>query len=247
VSFDQPLGLLLLVLVGAVTAALNTVAGGGSFLTLPILIMLGLPAGVANATNRVGILAQALAAIAGFHHAERLPWSFALRAVAPAGLGSIVGAWLAVIVPDRQFEHVLALLMLGVTVWTVLAPPRPPSDQPRLGAAALGVGFFAVGIYGGFVQAGVGFFVLALTGIAGLDLVRGNAVKVVTTLVLTVIPLSVFVISDRVAWAPGVALAIGGLVGGALGARLSVAAGHRGLRIIVTLAIVAFAVALLLR
>ncbi len=246
-SFDQPLGLLLLVLVGAVTAALNTVAGGGSFLTLPILIMLGLPAGIANATNRVGILAQAVAAIAGFHRAERLPWSFALRAVVPAALGSIVGAWLAIVVPDRQFEQVLALLMLGVTVWTLLAPPRPPSAAPQLGNVALAAGFFGVGIYGGFVQAGVGFFVLALTGIAGLDLVRGNAVKVVSTLVLTIVPLAVFVVSDRVAWAPGLALAVGGLAGGALGARLSVAAGHRRLRVIVSAAIIAFAAALLLR
>jgi uncharacterized membrane protein YfcA len=244
---DQPLGLLVLVVVGAITAALNTVAGGGSFLTLPILIMLGLPAGVANGTNRVGILAQAIAAIATFHQADRLPWRFAARALVPAALGSGAGAAIAMAMTDRIFERVLAVLMLAVTAWTVLAPRHAVVDEPRLGGLTTFLGFLAVGIYGGFVQAGVGFFVLALTSLAGLDLVRGNAVKVVVTLVLTIVPLLLFASSGRVAWAPGIALATGGVVGGTLGARLAVAIGHRPLQIVVTVAIVAFAVLLLLR
>lgn len=244
---DEPLGLLLLVVVGAVTAAINTVAGGGSFLTLPALILLGLPAGVANGTNRVGILAQAIAAISGFHRAERLPWRFALGATLPAVVGSLGGAALAVAIPDRTFERVLAVLMLAVTAWTVLSPRHAVADEPKLGPLTTLLGFFAVGIYGGFVQAGVGFFVLALTSLAGLDLVRGNAVKVVVTLVLTLGPLAIFAASGRVAWMPGLALALGGVVGGHGGARLAIAAGHDILRAVVSVAIVAFALLLVLR
>ncbi len=112
---------------------------------------------------------------------------------------------------------------------------------------ALAAGFFAVGTYGGFVQAGVGFLVLAATTAAGLDMVRGNAVKVLTILCLTGLALAVFAYHGKVWWSYGLALAAGTMVGGALGARLTVLKGHRWVQSFVTATVLIFAVLLWLQ
>jgi uncharacterized membrane protein YfcA len=106
------------------------------------------------------------------------------------------------------------------------------------------VGFFLMGIYGGFLQAGVGFLALALTSVAGLDLVRGNAVKVFTVMLLTILSLVVFAGAGQVDWRAGLALGLGNVLGGAVGVRVAVLKGHKWLEHVVTVTIVIFAVLL---
>lgn len=246
----MPASLPFLLLAGAgfLASVLNVIAGGGSFLTLPILIFLGLPAGVANGTNRLGILAQNLTAVWSFRRHRLLGGSVAWGACVIATGGAAVGTWLALSVSDALFKRTLAVLMVAVTLWTLLAPPPRLRDAlPSLASSrgmAVGLGFFAAGVYGGFVQAGVGFLLLAVTTLAGLDLVRGNALKVASILAFTVLALTGFTVAGRVAWAEGAALAAGSLVGGVVGARLTVLKGHRWVRRVMTAAVLAFAVAL---
>ena len=243
----HPLTVLLLVGAGFVAGTLNVVAGGGSFLTLPVLIFAGLPPTVANATNRVGILIQNVGGVAGFHRYRVLDWRWGLRVSVPSVAGAAVGTWAALRISDAAFQHVLALLMLGVTLWTLLRPHAPAAGDGRArGGAVTFAAFFLVGIYGGFVQAGVGFFVLAITSLAGLDLVRGNAVKVLVILLLTVLSLAVFAVNGRVDWPSGLVLGVGNLAGSLLGVRLTVLKGQRWVRAVVTGAVVVFAVKLLL-
>ena len=106
------------------------------------------------------------------------------------------------------------------------------------------MGFLAVGLYGGFIQAGVGFLLLALTSLLGLDLVRGNAVKVLLVLVQTAVSLAIFTLGGKVAWVPGLALAVGSALGGHVGVRITVRKGHAWIRRVVTVTIVLFAVRL---
>ena len=234
----------LLVLVGAVAASVNVVAGGGSFLTLPILIVLGLPPSLANATNRVGVVVQSAGAVWGFGRRGMLDWRSALWAGLPACLGAIAGPWLALVVGDAAFKRVLAVLMVAVTLLTfswsgrVAGPPRshPPAWTP--------LAFVLVGLYGGFVQAGVGFFILAVTSAVGLDLRRGNIVKVLCVSLLTTLSLAIFASQGRVVWPAGLALATGSVVGSELGVRLALRTPERGLRAIVTAAVLLFAVRL---
>lgn len=241
---------------GLVAGALNVVAGGGSFLTLPVLIFLGLPPTTANGTNRVGILVQNVGAVWGFHRHRVLPWSWTVQAAAPAVVGAALGTWAALVVGDESFQRILAVLMVAVTLFSLLDPakrwgrktdpdgdgmPPPPTGWGRWGFMA---GFFLVGVYGGFVQAGAGFFILAVTGLAGLDLVRGNALKVLTVLIFTVLSLAIFAWQGEVWWLPGLVLAAGTLLGGQLGVRLTVLKGHRWVKGVVTVAVVAFAVKL---
>ncbi|HVS03337.1 MAG TPA: sulfite exporter TauE/SafE family protein [Thermoanaerobaculia bacterium] len=251
---------------GAVASVINVLAGGGSFLTLPVLIFAGLPAVEANATNRVGVLAQNAVAVWGFHRFRVLGWRWAGVVAVPAVLGAVLGTWAALVIPDETFERVLAVLMVALTLWTLLrrqdrrtaaiagAPPTGPlpvAGRPGAPAAAthplLLLGFFLVGVYGGFVQAGVGFLVLAATSLAGLDLVRGNAIKVLAILALTLLSLGIFAWQGAVRWPEGLALALGSVLGGQIGVHLTVLKGHRWLQRVVTATVVLFAVLLWLR
>jgi uncharacterized membrane protein YfcA len=234
-----------LVAVGFVASALNVVAGGGSFLTLPALIFLGLPAGEANATNRVGVVAQNAAAVWGFHRHRVLDWRWTLGVTAPGLIGAGIGAWLALRVDDKDFQRFLAFTMVGTTLWTLARPLRRSSGTPAPAARWVinGVAFL-VGIYSGFVQAGVGFLFLALTTLAGLDLVRGNAAKVLSALFQTLLSLSIFAASGKVRWEAGSALALGSLAGSLLGVQLTVLKGHRWLERVVAVTVILFAIRL---
>ncbi len=234
---------------GLVAGTLNVIAGGGSFLTLPILIFLGLPPTVANGTNRVGIFLQNVAAVWGFNRHRVLDWRYVVWAAVPATFGAALGTWAAVRIGEDAFRNVLAFLMIGVTLWTLWDPLKKgrrllaEGEKPRV--APLAAGFFLVGIYGGFVQAGVGFLILATTTLAGLDLVRGNAVKVLSVLIYTALSLAIFAWQDKVVWDLGLALAAGTVAGSQLGVRLTVLKGHRGVKAVVTAAVIVFAVKLL--
>ena len=237
--------LLLLALAGFVSSALNIVAGGGSFLTLPLLIFLGLPASQANATNRVGVVAQNVSDVLGFHRLGVMDWGFARRAILPCVVGAALGAWAALHVSDRELRRSLSVLMLAMTLFTLADPGRWRAAVPDRARAVLSfTGFLAVGVYGGFIQAGVGFLLLALTSLLGLDLVRGNAVKVFLVLVQTAVSLAVFVVGGTVAWGPGLALALGSVLGSQVGVRLTVLKGHAWVKRVVTVTIVLFAVRL---
>ncbi|MEJ2311438.1 MAG: TSUP family transporter [Gemmatimonadales bacterium] len=234
--------------VGVVAGTLNVIAGGGSFLTLPLLIFLGLPPTVANGTNRVAILVQNVGAVWGFHRHRVVEWRWLAVASPPAIVGAVIGSWAALQIGDEAFQRLLAGLMVVFAVWVLWNPLRgaDDSDVARQGGrrAVVAAGFFMVGLYGGFVQAGVGFLILAVTTLAGLDLVRGNALKVL--LVLTYIPITllIFGLGGKVAWTAGFALAAGNLLGGLVGVRLTVLKGHRWVRRVVIVAIIAFALKL---
>ncbi|HSR52727.1 MAG TPA: sulfite exporter TauE/SafE family protein [Acidobacteriota bacterium] len=233
---------------GLLAGALNVVAGGGSFLTLPLMIFLGMPADVANGTNRVGILLQNVGAVWGFHRYRVLPWSFLLLAGLPSMAGSALGAALALWISPESFKNILAILMVAVSLWTLWDPLsglQKPEELSRNRRLWLVVAFFAAGLYGGFIQAGVGFLLLAATTLAGLDLVRGNAVKVLSVLLFTCVSLAIFVWQGKVLWLPGLSLAAGTALGGLAGVRLTVLKGHAWVRWVVTATILIFAFKLL--
>jgi uncharacterized membrane protein YfcA len=235
----------ILVAAGIVASVLNVIAGGGSFLTLPILIFLGLPTVAANGTNRLGVLMQNASAVWGFHQARVLDWRWALTASVPALAGAAIGTWAALHVGDDLFRRILAGVMVTVTLATLVAPdPRTERAAHPSSSAAVALGFLLVGLYGGFLQAGVGFLVLAITTAAGFDLVRGNAIKVLTVMIVTVLALGIFAANGSINWPLGIALAIGNAVGGLIGVRLAVTKGHRWLKAAVTITVIAFAIRL---
>jgi uncharacterized membrane protein YfcA len=242
-------GLVVCIGLGFISGVLNILAGGGSFLTLPVLLFLGLPAPIANGTNRVGVLAQNVGGTIGFHRHGVLEWRWAALVSIPSVIGAVIGVWGALRVPDFAFRRILAVAMLAATLWTLLSKRRSPAGtgRPTRGPfhPAMLLGFFIVGLYGGFLQAGVGFFVLALTSLAGMDLVRGNAVKVMNVMLLTMVSLAIFAGTGHVDWPLGLALGTGNFLGSTVGVKLAMLRGHRWLERVVTITIVVFAILLL--
>ena len=237
---------LLLFAVGTIAATVNVMAGGGSFLVLPVLIFLGLPPAVANATNRVGVVTQTLSSAAAFHGAGLLDRRLAWHACLPAAAGSLLGAWMALLVSDAAFRRTLAVVMLVLTLASFLTRKGPQVESDDVAAPTwLPAAFFGVGVYGGFIQAGVGFLILGITSALALDLVRANALKTLVVLVLTALSLGWFVSQGAVHWPSGLALAAGNALGGVLGVRMTVLVGHHWLQRIVTVTIVVFAAMLL--
>ena len=236
--------------VGLVAGVLNVIAGGGSMLTLPVMIFLGLPPTVANGTNRVAILIQNVGAATSFKRRGLIPRGWLVLAVPPALFGAVAGTLAALRVGDVAFQRFLALAMVGATAWMIWNRDTPDATEdaaPPTGARRIAfmAAFFLVGVYGGFIQAGVGFLILAATTAGGLDLIRGNAVKVTLVLAFTPLALAFFAWNGKVDWAMGFALAAGNLVGALVGVRVQVLKGHRWVRGFVTVMIVAFAVRLL--
>ncbi len=230
------LQLLPLSAVGFVAGFLNVFAGGGSLITLPVLLWLGFPAPVANASNRIGLVAQNIAASTAFHRGGLLPVALVARLVLVALPGVALGAFVAIDVDERLFRRVLAGVLL-FTLWTLLRggfrPPRGPRLSRRRRVVLYG-SFFVMGFYAGFIQAGLGFLLIAvLSGIGGLDMVRTNAVKVAFVLLVQALALTIFALAGTVDWAAGAGLAMGGTLGAWTAAHWQMAKGSPWVRRVV--------------
>jgi hypothetical protein len=216
----------LLAAIGLLAGFLNVLAGGGSLLTLPALIFLGLPAATANGTNRIAILSQNIFATTSFRRHGVLPLKLALLCTVPALLGSYLGANLAITIDDQLFQRLLAVIMLGVLLFNTLDPMqrwrRTELHLSRRRIAALLLCFFVIGVYGGFVQAGVGFLIISALLAQGLDLVRINAVKVFVIGIFTLVALAVFIQHSQVNYGLGLALAAGNSIGGIIATRMAI-------------------------
>jgi uncharacterized membrane protein YfcA len=241
---------ILIIFIGFISGFLNTVAGGGSLITLPILIFMGLPGSVANATNRVAILAQNIFAVTGFNSkGVKLPFPYSLYLGLASLAGGFIGARLAVDINDSLFNRILAVVMIMVVTSIVLEPKTKKENRPqRLGfiPQALGVlSFFFLGIYGGFIQAGIGFLVIAvLTRINHFNLITTNYVKVFAAIVYTGVSVLIFTLEDKIIWITGLTLAIGQGFGGWYASRWSVDKGEVWIKRILVIAVIVLAIKL---
>lgn len=242
------LELLFLIFIGFIAGVINTLAGGGSLLTLPMLIFLGLPPNVANGTNRVAILIQNIFGTAGFKSKGVSAYPYSLYLGISALLGSIIGAQIAVDIKGETFNKILAVVMLLVVASMIYKPKNLQNIPERLTGKYLWLGiitFFFIGIYGGFIQAGTGFFILmALTSINRFSLVKSNAAKTVVVLIYTVAALAVFVYYDKVNWKYGLILSIGNASGAWLASRWSVKKGDNLIRIFLIIIVIVMAIKL---
>lgn len=209
---------------GVVAGVINTMAGGGSFITIAALLFAGLPPDVANATNRLGVALQSGIASDQFRRAGRLDTAAALRLAPSAVLGALLGSWLSIDIDVESLRQIIGGVMLVMLVVVLVQPKRWLDGQISARHPALQhLGFFCIGVYGGFLQAGVGIFLLmGLALLAGLDLVRANGVKLVLVFLYTVPALILYAANGLVDWAAGGSLALGGVAGGILGARVAV-------------------------
>lgn len=215
--------------IGILAGFINVLSAGGSMLTLPLLMFMGLPPQAANATNRVGIVLQSVSAVGHFRRAGASQFALSLRLAVPAVVGSLLGAWLAVGISDALFEAILIVVMLGAAVMMLL--PQPRIDAQPLTVEQLTPGVYlamlCIGLYGGFIQVGVGvLFIVVLHRMLRIDLGQVNVFKVLIVLLYTLPALAVFVLNDEVRWRYGLVLAAGTMTGAWLAVRVNM--GPRG-------------------
>ena len=244
----SPYHLLLLVPIGTVAGFINVVAGGGSLITLPVLMLLGMSAATANGTNRVALVGQNLVAMFNFYRKGFRDLKLGLLLGLPAIVGAVLGARIAIRVDDLLFRRILSgvmLLVLAGILFKRKSTAEKPQSEPLRWPPLQLVLFLLIGIYGGFIQAGVGYLLIfALSVVGNLSLVRTNSIKVIVVGLYMVPSLAVFVVSDRVQWLPGLVLTAGNSLGGWLGSTFSVKRGDRWIRVVVAVAITAMAIKL---
>lgn len=230
------------ILVGFLAGFINTLAGGGSALSLPMLIFLGLPANVANGTNRIAILLQNVVGTAGYHREKVLDIRKGLALGIAAILGAIPGALFAISLNEFVMRRVVGGVLIVMLILIVFKPGIWLKAQAGQVASSNKwvsfIVFFLIGAYGGFIQAGVGFFLLAgLVLVEGMDLVRSNAIKVFLILLYTPLALLIFILNDQVDYKLGLILAIGNMAGAWIGSKVAVSWGPKFIRWVLIVAL----------
>ncbi len=234
-EFEPSYSILLLAL-GFMAGIINTLAGGGSNLTLPALMVMGMPADMANASNRVGIFLQSLWGSKAFFQHGELPLDDIKDIFIPLSIGGIFGALAASYAPVVYLKPVLLITMVSMSLIILI---RPSVVMPKPGTPINAVRetpsswfwLFISGFYGSFVQAGVGFvLIITLAGSLRYDLVKSNALKLLCTLGFTTIALSIFILRDQVAWIPGLILAASMMAGAHYGVKLAIKAQPKQLK-----------------
>ncbi len=235
---------LALLISGVIVGFINTLAGGGSVISLSLFLFLGLPVDVANGTNRIAIVLQNLSSVGTFRRNKLIDFSYANKLAIPAVMGSIAGAQLAVNIDKTLVERVFAVMLVVVAAFMLINPKHylhgQPAKQNQKVSPLHIVLFFLIGLYGGFIQVGVGYFLLAaLVMGAGLDLVKANAIKVWIVLLYSPVALAVFMANGAVHWTYGLMHGIGNIGGAVLASQLAVKKGVNFVRwvIIVVIAI----------
>jgi uncharacterized membrane protein YfcA len=226
-----------LILAGILTGFINTLAGSGSLITLPLLMFMGLPANVANGTNRVGILLQSAVGAASFRQSKVFEYREGLWLALPATAGSLIGAIAAVNLSSRIMEMVIGFLLLFMFFIVLYKPEKWITEKagniegrPRFWQLLI---FFLIGLYGGFIQAGVGFILLAgLVFGAGVNLTKANALKVFIVFFYTTVALVVFIVNRQVDYLAGFVLASGSMLGAYIATRFAIKNGPKIVRII---------------
>jgi hypothetical protein len=239
----------LLIGVGFVVGFINTIAGGASLISLPFLIFLGLPPAVANGTNRVAIVVQTVMGVMGFKSKGVSTFPFNIYLGLSALLGSVLGAYIAIDIKGETFNRILAIIMVAVVLIIIFKPKINLEElSERVQGKYLWIGliaFFFIGIYGGFINAGIGFIILLfLHYVNHLSLVRANATKVAVVLMYTLAALAVFVFNDKVIWKVGLVLAIGNGLGAWVSSRISVDRGDGFIKAFLIIMVIAMAIKL---
>jgi len=238
------------IFVGLLCGFINTLAGSGSLISLPMLIFLGLPPSVANGTNRIAILLQSLVGLLAFHKKKQLDVKRGSLIAVSAVLGSVVGAFIAANTNDVHLEKAIGIIMLIMLAFMFIKPEkwkRTTSLFPTQKIKPLQyVLFFAIGLYGGFIQAGAGVFLLiALVMGAGYDLIKANAIKLLIIFLFTPFTLSIFIFYGQVDFAWGMILAAGNMIGAWLAAKYAITWGPAFVRPVLIIMMLAGGIELL--
>ena len=235
--------IIIIIVAGILVGFINTLSGGGSVISLSLLLILGLPANIANGTNRISIFFQTLSSVTSFTRQKMFDSLRPFWLAIPATIGSVLGAWTAVDVNERVIEIAMAVAMVIMVFFLFYKPDKWLKENPVMLAGPIRwwqlVIFFAVGFYGGFIQVGVGYFLLmSLVLGVGYDLVKANAVKNLIVFLYAIFALLVFVIDGQVHYLYGLILSAGSVVGALIASYLAVKKGAGFIRAVIVASVI---------
>jgi len=244
--------ILLILCSGIIAGFLNMLGGGGSLLTIPVLIFLGLDPIVANGTNRIAVIVQCMIGITNFRRKGFFYPKLSIILGVPAILGSIFGAMFAVSISGDLFEKILGIVMIIVLILILISPEKKiikEIDKKNFDTFQLIysiIAFFGVGFWGGFINAGVGFIIImALKIITDMSLVKINSIKIFIIFIYTSFSLMVFLFNGKVDFILGFSLAIGYSIGAYIGSNFAVSKGDKWIRIFLIVTVLAMSARLL--
>ncbi len=231
-----------LIISGLLVGFINTLAGGGSIISLSILMFLGLPPGIANGTSRIAITLQTITATINFRKQKILDSKKGIRLAIPTVIGSIVGAMIAVDINEDIFEKAIAIIMIIMVIFIFMRPNRWLVSRQDLIDKEVTIWqyllFFVIGIYGGFLHVGIGYFLLASIVLgAGYDLVKANAIKILIVMMYVPFSLAVFIWNDQVNYKYGLVLAIGNVIGAYVASKYAIKRGAEFVRWVILIVV----------
>lgn len=220
---------------GLLVGFINTLAGGGTIISLSLFMILGLPPAVANGTNRIAVIIQNLVAVENFRKQKIVDTNKGIRLAIPTTIGSVIGANIGVNINQHIFELSFGIIMLLMLVMLIFKPEKWLKGNSELANKPVSIKsyllFFLIGIYGGFLHVGVGYFILAGAVLgSGLDLVRANAIKNLIVLCYVPFSLVVYMLNDQVCWKYGLIHAIGNVVGAYIASKWAIKYGSNFIR-----------------
>ena len=238
--------ILILLFCGLLSGVINTLAGGGSLITLPMMIFLGLPPTIANGTNRVQLIFQNIFAVYGFKTKGISNFKFSSYLSISALLGSIIGAYIAIDFNENDFKKLLSIIMILVMFSILLKNKRETLEINKIKNKWPSILiFFFIGIYGGFIHAGVGFLmILTLSKINYLKIAHSNSIKVFVALIFSTAAFLIFLYEGKVNWIYGINIGIGSAIGGFFASRWSYNKSDKKFRYFLSLIILIMAIRL---
>lgn len=221
---------LMLIISGLFVGFINTLAGGGTIISLSVFMFFGLPPVVANGTNRVAVLLQNMTAVINFSRKKMIDWNKALRLAIPIIPGAVLGAFLANLISNTYFNYIFGIVVIVFAILLLVKPDKWLKEQENLIRKPLRFWhymiFFLIGIYGGFIHVAVGYMILfALIIGTGNELLKANAIKNFLVLVYIPFSLAVFAFEGNVNWTYGLIHAIGNIIGAQVGALIAIKKG----------------------
>lgn len=231
---------------GLFVGFINTLAGGGTIISLTVLMLLGLPPSVANGTNRVAIILQNLTSVANFRKKKYLDTKKGLQLGIPTVIGSIVGVFIVIKLDEQIIQYCFGAIMVVMLFFLIYKPDQWLKGKEELLNKPITwkiyVLMFFIGIYGGVIHVGIGYFILfALIFGMGFDLVKGNAMKNLLVLMYVPFTLIIFVLNDQVRWDYGLTHAIGNIIGAYVASKWAMEWGAKFVRYLM-MAIIAFSI-----
>ncbi|UMZ74335.1 sulfite exporter TauE/SafE family protein [Natranaerofaba carboxydovora] len=244
---DELLRMLLIFFAGVVASFVNVMAGGGSALTLATMMLLGVDAPVANGTNRIGLLVESTSGASTY--AYELDKS--IRESIILGLltipGAVIGAFLAVNISDDAFQNILSGVIIFVIISLFVPTDKIKKSSKEPSRYLLWLGMFIVGLYGGFVQAGIGFLIIfVLKYLKGISFVEINMHKVFIVLIYNIPILFLFGFTGNINYIYAISLALGSAIGAFISVKVSVRKGDRVVKFVIGLVLIAMAIRFLL-